>query len=241
MNNVIEIKNLNLVYDNIIFKDLSLSVIKNTFSVICGYGKTSLVNCILNNIYYEGEINLNVNKKQITLLTENPMIKNGKISTILYNLLNKDDLEYSKIIKEYKLENLENKNTSQLSLGEKQLISFVIETIKKPTILIMDNSLSNIDSFIKDVIFKNIKKTDMTVIYFTNNTNELLYGNYVGIINNNKINYGKRNEIIKDIQIFKKAKLELPFMVELSDKLKYYDLLDNPIYDIDKLVKYLWK
>lgn len=241
MNNVIEIKNLNLVYDNIIFKDLSLSVIKNTFSVICGCGKTSLVNCIFNNIYYEGEINLNVNKKQITLLTENPMIKNGKISTILYNLLNKDDLEYSKIIKEYKLENLENKNTSQLSLGEKQLISFVIETIKKPTILIMDNSLSNIDSFIKDVIFKNIKKTDMTVIYFTNNTNELLYGNYVGIINNNKINYGKRNEIIKDIQIFKKAKLELPFMVELSDKLKYYDLLDSPIYDIDKLVKYLWK
>ena len=47
--------------------------------------------------------------------------------------------------------------------------------------------------------------------------------------------------MLQDDKIWKEAGMKLPFMADLSLKLKYYNLLDEPILDMNKMVKQLWK
>ena len=42
-------------------------------------------------------------------------------------------------------------------------------------------------------------------------------------------------------KVFEKYELERPFVVSLSDKLKFYDLIDKIYFDEKKLVNDLWK
>ena len=87
----------------------------------------------------------------------------------------------------------------------------------------------------------NKQKNKITIIQVTHEADDILYGNYVAIVDENKIVYDKVEKILKQESLFKQAKLDLPFMADLSNKLKYYDLLEDAIYDLDKMVNYLWK
>ena len=53
--------------------------------------------------------------------------------------------------------------------------------------------------------------------------------------------YGSTVEILENEKTFTKLGLELPFLVDLSIKLKYYDLLDRTIYNAKDMVNTLWK
>ena len=52
----------------------------------------------------------------------------------------------------------------------------------------------------------------------------------------------KHQTLKKEIdQLLKENNIELPFMVDLSNKLKFYGLLENNILDINEMVETLWK
>ena len=71
---------------------------------------------------------------------------------------------------------------------------------------------------------------------------DLLYATDIAILKDGQIQtFGKKEDILKDEKVFKECGLNMPFMAELSLKLKYYGLIEDPILDIDKMVKYLWK
>ena len=47
--------------------------------------------------------------------------------------------------------------------------------------------------------------------------------------------------ILKKEKILRENHIEIPFMIDLSTKLKYYDLIDNPILNMNEMVDELWK
>ena len=52
---------------------------------------------------------------------------------------------------------------------------------------------------------------------------------------------GNYKEILKEEKILKKLGFNLPFILELSLGLKYYNLTNDLYYDNESLVNYLWK
>ena len=76
-------------------------------------------------------------------------------------------------------------------------------------------------------ILVDLNNTDgLTVINITHNSEELLYGTDIVILNKGKIvDNGETKEVLRHEKSFKKNGLELPFVVDLSYKLKYVILI----------------
>ena len=54
------------------------------------------------------------------------------------------------------------------------------------------------------------------------------------------ITCGNVKELIKDENLFIKNDIELPFIINLSYKLKAYELIDKLIYTTDEMVEEIW-
>ena len=113
-------------------------------------------------------------------------------------------------------------------------------------LLIIDDAFSMLDIIQKEKIFKLLKKLNRekktTIVYLTSDVESIVYGKSIAIISNKTI---IKNEplktILKDEKSFKSAKQKLPFMADLSLKLKYYNLIDDIILEESKMVDALWK
>ena len=127
-----------------------------------------------------------------------------------------------------------------LSNEKKQIIIILSYLISDYSILIFDNAMCFIGFHHKKRLFEYMKKKKRTIINITNDSEDILYGNYVAILMNNKIVCKKINEIFNDEKLFIDNNLKLPFIVELSLKLKYYDILDNISLDRIEMVDKIW-
>lgn len=255
MKDILEVKNLTIKYNKAILKDISFSIKENTFVTLSGksgVGKTSLAKAILGYIPYEGEIK--VNESKIELVEENPNnniigdLVEEELRIVLKNLkYSKKDQndQIEKIISDLKIESIKSKLTTHLSGGEKQIVSFIKTILKKPKLLILDNCFTMVDKIKKEKIMKYLKKykqeENATIIYISSELNDLLFGEEIAILNESELIIETTNEILKQESIFKNNKIELPFMADLSNRLKYYGLVEKPIYDLDKMVNHLWK
>ena len=62
------------------------------------------------------------------------------------------------------------------------------------------------------------------------------------LLNNYQIiKEGTKEEILEDEELLNNAHIEVPFMVDLSNKLKMYSLINKTYYDMEELVDSLWK
>ena len=69
-----------------------------------------------------------------------------------------------------------------------------------------------------------------------------LQSDYTYIISNKQITLeGIPSEVLEKDNIINKAGLELPFMMDLSVKLRDYDLIKDIELDMEKMVNNLWK
>ena len=115
-----------------------------------------------------------------------------------------------------------------------------------PDVLIIDSLLDGLSMPLHDKVLKFLKslnyKKNITIIYITENISDALLFRKIAIISDGTIVYnGTLKKSFIDLNIWKKAGLELPFEIELSKKLEYYGLVDGPIFSVDKLVDKLWK
>ena len=86
------------------------------------------------------------------------------------------------------------------------------------------------------------KKNGLTIVLFTSDLNSVINSDYLYLLEDFKIKVGgKPLELLCDDQIFYQSNLEVPFMSDLSTKLKMYDLIDNLYLNMEELVDKIWK
>lgn len=90
-------------------------------------------------------------------------------------------------------------------------------------------------------IFKLLKKQNISYINVTSNVEDALYSDYIFVYDGNKLVLeGNRNEVLKEEKTLKRLGYGLPFVVDLSIQLNYYDIFNKVYYDLDELVGALW-
>lgn len=93
----------------------------------------------------------------------------------------------------------------------------------------------------KTEIFKLLKKQNISYINVTSNVEDALYSDYIFVYDGNKLVLeGNRNEVLKEEKTLKRLGYGLPFVVDLSIQLNYYDIFNKVYYDLDELVGALW-
>ena len=268
MQNLVEIKKLDFSYgEKVIFKDFDLEIKPKRFVTILGKngsGKTTLTNILMGLIDSKGRIIIDgiilsketkkFLRKDIGIVFENPdehFVTDrvyDELAFILESLdYQKDDID-DKIVKVSELigiEDLLNRKIMSLSVGEKQLVALAIAIINKPKLLIMDEGLSNVDSYYREIILKILnvlRKRGMTIINITSNSEDSVYGTDIVIINNGKVVLNKTLlRAYKEEKEFINSGLSLPLIADLSLKLKYYNLTNKVYIDEKSLVDEIWK
>lgn len=245
---IISIKNLNFKYkNNIIFENLNLSIKENKITVILGSngsGKTTLFNLIKKKnekIKIGDDLNIKYLSQTDLKLTNNTVFE--YISKVVEN--NKDSkIELNKTLKYLGLSNVLNEKINNLSSSDKQLLNFVCTLIYDPNLLIIDEAFNNVDPYKKDNVLKMLSdlKKDVTIIYLTKDIEDSMIADEIMVLGDKKVILkGSKDKVYSEEKVLNGLGFKLPFMIELSNRLKFYDLIDKNIYDMQKMVDTLWK
>jgi len=269
MTKIIDVKNMTFKYnDKTILNDISFSVEEGKWVSIVGpngSGKSTLVR-ILTGLLGESEDiticgmplikkNFYEIRKSIGMVFENPdnnllgETVLDDLSIILENLYYEEDIidrETKKVLKAFDIEHLKDVNSNNLSGGEKQKVALAAAMIHTPKIIILDEAIEMIDDKSRKEILELLKiinrAYNTTIIMVTHDLNEALYGDEIILLANKEILMtGNKLDCLKEEAIFKKLGFELPFMIDLSSKLRSYGLVSDVILDMNEMVNTLWQ
>ena len=239
-------------FDDYLFENLNILVPKDNFITISGpnnCGKTTLLRILNREIITENKViieNRGINNYKIEeysklvqcVIPLEDIFEEDTVEEELLSINNKID----KIVKDLKLTKILTKNTSNLSDKEKVLIQLAKAVLRKPSILLIDDLSLYFDNKEKKDIFKFLRKQELTIVYATLSLEDTLYSDYLYIIGDKKVALeGNPLYILQKDNIINKLGLKLPFMVDLSVKLKDYELIDKQILDPKEMVDELWK
>ena len=240
MNNMITVKNLSFSYpNNQIFNNLSFDVSTCKWTTIIGLsgcGKTTFIRLINNDFKYDGEILFDGN---IIIIDDNFNYENILVSKLIKKYYSKNI--YNKIINEYNLKNITSEKVSNLNEQDKIKLLFCLKLSSKGDIVIIDNLLNKLNCHNKDIIVKILNKLKIKVINMTNNMEDTLLGENIIIMDKGKIVLNdKKENIFMKYDDIKKIGLDLPFIVDLSIKLKYYGLVNKIYFSMEELIGAIW-
>lgn len=268
MDNIIEINNLSFGYDNhIVLSDFNLSIRRGSFNTILGNngcGKSTLVRLLCgledshNNILIDGICltdNVSFVRSKIGVVFENPnncLFSETVLENMAFPLKNlnySSDYIYSRInyISNYLgISNLLNSCIDSLSGGEKQLVSLGCALVAGPKIIILDEAFSMISGEKKISLFNILKKIQIdfgvTILNITHDIEESVFSDDIIIIDSGQVVIHDSNvNVYKQEKLLKRYGFDLPFMVDLSNKLSYYDMVDDLVFNMNEMVDLLWE
>lgn len=259
---ILKINNLN--YDS--FNDLSVNFEKGKISFIIGdnnSGKTLLFNIISSKILINDTISLDdhildgYNRNNylkrigvVTKVNENSFCFASVLDELMYPLFNlgyhQSKINY--IIKKYlalfEISSIIDKKINDLTIYEKQKLLLVISLLHEPSVLLLDNCL-DFFPLMESVKIMNILKSlcsdYLTVLYFTSNLNLAMFSDKIILLSNYKI-IGEYtyHDIYNNDKVFYDHNIEIPFIYDLSIKLKMYNLIESDFDSLEMLVDNLW-
>ena len=265
MENIIKIHELK--YKNIL-NNISINIEQNNWISIIGpnsSGKSTLIKILAGILPYNGYINIDnlvldeANRKEIIIRLgvvldnlDNQLIGQTVEDDLAFPLENlnykKEEIkEKIKIIsKMFNINHLLNQNIESITNSEKQLVAIVSALITNPKILLLDDAIHQLEPKIKNKLLNNLKKYKkdhkLTIIMVTQNLEDTLYSDKIIILNNGQIvAEGSPLSILKQDKLLKENSLTQPFIIELSQKLMLYNLVEHIYLDERKLVSDLWK
>lgn len=257
MNSFLEVKGLKS-------NNLDISIEKNTISTFSGAnncGKTTLIRILSKLLDCESEITLENKKISDYKLEEyNEIVKSVIPKEITFDeinieeeLYNKCYLEYKEkeqiinyIIKGLKIKKILTKDIKTLNSREITLTQIAIALINKPKLLLIDSldiyfnleDQKTIINFLKDYI----STYGLTVVITTTDLEISLETNYLYIIDKGDLVLsGAPQEVLQKDNVINKIGLNIPFMVDLSVKLRDYELIKDIETDYDRMIEALWK
>lgn len=209
----VEVKNLNFSYgEKEILKDLNMKIKSNKITAIVGEsgcGKSTLAKLVggfernyNGEILYNGlsEISNDSLNENIMLVDNNPYFFK---ESLRYNLKmankNADDEKLIEVLEEVGLysyfknigglDSILESAGNNLSGGQKQRLAIGRALLKEPKILILDESISNIDKDSENLILNLIQKLKekMTIILITHRLNTVLQADYIYYLDNKKV------------------------------------------------------
>ena len=159
------------------------------------------------------------------VITKNRTTTNFDIPEDLYALFSLEELKNKKDLTEF--DELKLKILSCLNSNNK--------------IFVFMNVLTYLDSDFKEKVIRYLKLGNKRIINYTTDIEETLLLDYIVVIHENKIIMeGKKELVLKEEKILKKLGFHLPFVVELSNGLKYYGLVTKTYFNNKELVNDLW-
>lgn len=241
---MIDIKNLSYMYNknDIILENINLQIKdRETICIIGknGCGKSTLLKLISGiikpssgNIFMDS-IDISKRKelrKELGIVFQNPdsQILFPKvfddIEFALNNLKIENKVERIKnALKQVNLSNVEQKDTYNLSLGQKQRVNIASVLAINPKYILLDEPTTMIDSKEKENIYniiKQFKADGKTIIFTTNNINEILLSDKILILKDKNIEHIiKKNKLLENIQILQECDIHIPDVVQIIIKL----------------------
>lgn len=211
---------------------------ENKWNIIVGKnnsGKTTILKKLL--LFYPQE--------KIIYIDDKPTFPQKKIITdLLLDFENQNKVE--EILKIFGISDLVLFKNYNETIGIYQLLNFIYIYLKKPEIIILDQTFSMIDHYHKQLLFnwlkKDTKKNKITIFLTVDWEEELLLGDYFTFIKNKHIlSTGLNKKVFRNEKLFIDCNQHLPFVLQLYHKLKYYNLINKPIYNIESMIDELWK
>lgn len=203
-----------------------------------GTGKSTLLKLISGLVKpSKGEIlidDININnkkkfkelRKKLGIVFQNPdnqILFNRVYDDVKFALDNLDldnkDEKIKDALKKVGMDEFENSDTYQLSLGQKQRVNIASVLAVKPKYILLDEPTTMIDSSGKEKIYEiieELKKDGFTIIYVTNNINEILISDKIIMLEDNKVKacFSKK-EILGNVKLLEQSEIRVPEIIYL--------------------------
>ncbi|MGN0974027.1 MAG: ATP-binding cassette domain-containing protein [Bacilli bacterium] len=265
--NVLEIHNLVYSFDKrLLFNNVNFNIKSNSITAVVGSnnsGKSTLIkilgaNYFTENMIKSGKIVLNKNtinayKKKVTFIDfQKFQFTSDSVYKELFEELSftrwsedKKDSIINKVLNNLLFSEYCNSNPSRLSKKNKINLLLAKALILNPKVLIMELCDLNLNNSDKDYIFKTLKQylpKGASIVYCTNNSEDILYSDRIVVLHNGNVAIeGVTSLVLTKDSLLLKLGIELPFIVDLSLKLKFYEIINKIYLTEEDLVSSLWK
>lgn len=246
---------------NIIFKNLDITINSGELIGIIGpnaCGKTSFLKMICgrlhNDFIYIDEKNVNnysleYKKNNIVCAFDDNIYNTDNVKDELKYYLEKLNITIEEIenrikdfIEYFNLEELLYKGFINLSTEDRIYIKILSLLIIVPSLFCIDDLLTYLSKDKKIKILNYIKDKNITFLNVTNDMEELLLLDKVLILNKGKkVVYDKTINVLETERLFKELGITLPFIYDLNNMLKDYELINKSHIVYRELVDLLWK
>lgn len=223
-----------------------------------GCGKTILLKMICgkfknNSIYINGKnisnYSLEYKKNNIVCVFDDNIYNTDNPLEELRYYLNKININTEEIdnrirdfIDYFVLENIINKKFIELNTESRVYIKILSLLIISPSLICIDDLLTYLNLDKKTKILNYIKEKNITLINVSSDMEELLYMDKILIMNKGKKKiYDKTDIVLSKEDIFKELGLSLPFIYDINNLLKSYELIHDTHIVEKELVDLLWK
>ena len=196
---VLEVKNLKVSYSNhVALENVSFKVSDGEYICLVGEngsGKSTLVKTIVGlHKEDEGKVDIKISLDQVSYLaqtnlkdlnfpaTAKEIILSGTQKHGKFPFYTKKDKElYKQVIKELKIEDIQNRRIGDLSGGQKQRVLIARALIREPKLLILDEPSTGLDYNITKELYEILKRLNkeknITIIMATHDLDEINHEN----------------------------------------------------------------
>lgn len=107
--------------------------------------------------------------------------------------------------------------------------------------VVLNDSFYKLNSKEISIIIDLFKKQQMNFIYITSDIEKSILSDNIVVFDNNEIVLnGLKEDVLKEEKILKRLGFGLPFVVDLSLQLNYYNILNKIYFDMSLLIGELW-
>lgn len=142
----------------------------------------------------------------------------------------------------FKLDSFIDKNFLELDVEKRIFIKILSLLIIIPDIICVDDLFTYLSKDMKLKIFNYVKENNITLISVTSDMEELLLFDKILVMNKGKKEvFDLTINVLKMENVFNEIGLNLPFIYDINNMLKSYELIDRDHLVYKELVDVLWK